>query len=85
MKKVSYRKTKDGYVITGDLCECIEMAESKLLILQQELPYISRRFLEEKRRFDTLKKSIDDCKLFIVTAKNELKRRVFEEENENKG
>ena len=82
--KASWRKTKNGYVIKGDLSDCIEVAESKLLILQQELPYISRRFLEEKRRYDTIKKSIEDCRLFIASAKNELKRRIFEE-NENKG
>lgn len=81
----SYRKTKNGYVITkGTLDECIEQAESKLIKLELELPYVSRRFLEEKTRFDNLKKSITDCKLFIASANNELKKRIFED-NENKG
>ena len=83
--KASYRKTKNGYVITkGTLDECIEQAESKLIKLQLELPYVSRRFLEEKTRFDNLKKSITDCKLFIASANNELKKRIFED-NESKG
>ena len=53
--KASYRKTKNGYVITkGTLDECIEQAESKLIKLQLELPYVSRRFLEEKAKNPTI-------------------------------
>ena len=77
--KVGFKKTKNGFEYTGDLCECIEYAENKLLQLNQKLPYISKRFLDEKKRFDTLQRSIENCNRFINLARNEIERRIFEE------
>lgn len=86
--KVGFRKTRNGFEYTGDLSECIDYAKKKLLQHEQNLPYISQRFLEEQKRFDTLKRSMENCKLFIASAEEEIKKRLFDielEENETKG
>ena len=86
--KVGFRKTRTGFEYTGDLGECIDYAKKKLLQHEQNLPYISKRFLEEQKRYDTLKRSIENCKLFIASAEEEIHKRLFDielEENENKG
>ena len=86
--KVGFRKTRTGFEYTGDLGECIDYAKKKLLQHEQNLPYITKRFLEEQKRYDTLKRSIENCKLFIASAEEEIHKRLFDielEENENKG
>ena len=86
--KVGFRKTRTGFEYTGDLSECIEYAKKKLLQHEQNLPYVTKRFLEEQKRYDTLKRSIENCKLFIASAEEEIHKRLFDielEENENKG
>lgn len=86
--KVGFRKTRNGFEYTGDLSECIDYAKKKLLQHEQNLPYISQRFLEEQKRFDTLKRSMENCKLFIASAEEEIKKRLFDielEENDTKG
>ena len=84
--KVGFRKTRTGFEYTGDLGECIDYAKKKLLQHEQNLPYITKRFLEEQKRYDTLKRSIENCKRFIIVAKKEIQERLFDiEENENKG
>ena len=86
--KVGFRKTRTGFEYTGDLGECVDYAKKKLLQHEQNLPYITKRFLEEQKRYDTLKRSIENCKLFIASAEEEIHKRLFDielEENENKG
>ena len=84
--KVGFKKTKKGFEYTGDLNDCIYYAEKRLIQLEQNLPYITKRFLEEQKRYDTLKRSIENCKRFIIVAKKEIQERLFDiEENENKG
>ena len=86
--KVGFRKTRTGFEYTGDLGECIDYAKKKLLQHEQNLPYITKRFLEEQKRYDTLKRSIENCKLFIASAEEEIHKRLFDielEESENKG
>ena len=74
--KVGFKKTKKGFEYTGELTECIDYAEKRLIQLEQNLPYITKRSLEEQKRYDTLKRSIE----------KEIQERLFDiEENENKG
>ena len=62
--KVGFKKTKKGFEYTGDLNDCIYYAEKRLIQLEQNLPYVTKRFLEEQKRYDTLKRSIENCKRF---------------------
>lgn len=88
MAKCGFRKTKNGFGFYGDLSDCIAVAEKRVLQLQKNLPYITKRFVEEERRFKALKNSIQNASDFIVVAKSEIEKRAkekiqeFEEEKE---
>lgn len=78
MSKLSFKRTKNGFDYTGDLEDVLEYAEICLLQYSQSLPYVTRRFLEEKKRIDTLKRNMKKCADFIKFARDEIEERIFD-------
>lgn len=75
----NFRKTKTGFSYSGMLEDCLTKAKNKLERLENETPYIERRFKEEKQRFDRHCKAVTDTKRFIALAGVKLKEAVEHE------
>lgn len=79
MDKCGFSKTKSGFGYYGKLEDCILKAKEKVARLENETPYIERRFEEEKRRRQRHLNSINDTYRFIACAENELmKQEILE-------
>lgn len=81
MAKCGFRKDKTGFSYYGDLHDCLEYAKSKLAKLKLDTAYISRRYIEEKRKFDAHNKAIASCERFIELVKIEIEKQKGIEEN----
>lgn len=70
--KNSFRKSKTGYTYTGDLQECIHVAERRIVNLRANDKYIERMYKEAKRRYDAHFKAIETAEDFIYCATRKL-------------
>ena len=82
MAKCGFRVTKDSYFYRGSVEDCLDYAKRKLFLLETNSPYIDRRFIEEKKRYDTHHKAIFDCKGFIRCMEQELEKQKNEKVGE---
>lgn len=75
MQKCGFKLVKNTYYYHGGGIDCLNYAKRRLAKLEENSKYIERRFLEEKRRYETHLKSIEKCKGFIFT----IERKIEEE------
>ena len=82
MKNFGYKKTKTGFSYYGDLKRCILFAKENIQKLENETPYIVRRYEEEKKRKDRHLTKISNAYRFIEIAEKEISKLESEETNE---
>ena len=80
--KNSFRKSKTGYVYTGDLQECIHVAERRIANLHADDKYIERMYKEAKRRYEAHFKAIETAEDFIYCATRKLEEQKKQEKAE---
>lgn len=79
----TFKKTKHGFSYCGNLDECIEVARRKIGRLQTETVYITRRYVEEKRRYEAHFKAIEEANDFIEIATEQIETEKKNKEAKN--